>query len=487
MTDNSGGQELEAYRLMRSGRFAEALPLAQWAVAGQRVCVPSHGLLATILLHLGRASDAEIVVAQALQHAHGSADAYDGLAFVSMQLGQHERANQLYRRAARLAPQSPRFSYNLAASERSLGRLAEAEAACDRAIALDSTHYPSYLLRSELRIQTAQDNHVEELQRLFKQPQFEDRARVLIGYALAKELDDLGRFDEAFQHFSSAAATRRRHLRYDVAIDENKMKRVAAAFPRAEAAVQGGEDSSRYIFIFGLPRSGTTLLERILTGLAGVRSNGETDNFTRALLAASPTAGEGDVFARAAAAKSTQVAADYSRFANGPVLSEKIVEKLPMNYLYVGAILRALPKSRLVLVTRSPIDSCFAMYRTLFSQAYPFSYDFQDLARYYAAYEALMRHWRATFPGEIHEVIYEDLVREPARIGAAVAQYCGLAWSPDAIEVQNNASVSFTASAAQIRRPIYGSSSGRWRHYGQHLLPLVAALRRFDVSLPEDA
>jgi tetratricopeptide (TPR) repeat protein len=486
--DRTIAPDVEAYRLMRAGRFVDALPHAQRAVAGQRVCLPGHGLLATILLHLGRASEAELVVAEALQCAQGSADAYDGLAYVSMQLGRHERANQLYRRATQLAPQSPRFWYNLASSERSFGRLAEAEAACDRVIALDSTQYPSYLLRSELRIQTEQSNHVAQLLRLLTRHQLEDRASVLLGYALGKELDDLHQFDEAFRWFSTAAAIRRGHLAYDVGIDERKLQRIAAAFPQDSAQpAPGAGDSSRFIFIFGLPRSGTTLLERILTGLDGVRSNGETDNFTRALLEASPPEEGQDVFERAAAANPGQVAANYRRFAGSEASSGEIVEKLPMNYLYLGAIRRALPESRLILVTRSPLDSCFAMYRTLFSQAYPFTYDFEDLARYYAAYDRLMHHWRATLHGQLHEVVYEDLVRDPSRIGREVAEYCGLAWTSQAIEVQKNASVSLTASASQVRRPIYGSSSGRWRHYRQHLRPLIAALRRCRVPLPEDA
>src|SRR5262249_51204236 len=139
-------------------------------------------------------------------------------------------------------------------------------------------------------------------------------------------------------------------------------------------------DSSQYIFIVGLPRSGTTLLEHVLTGLSGVRSNGETDNFMRALMAASASHC-GDVFERAAAADSNVVAANYEKFASGISTCEKIVEKLPMNYLYLGAIRRALPRAKLLLVRRSPLDSCFAMYRTLFGTAYPFSYDFEDLAR----------------------------------------------------------------------------------------------------------
>ena len=486
MASSAAAPDLEAYRLLRAGRLAEALALAERAVADSSVCVPTHGLLATILLRLGRAHDAEAVVLRAASLKSGGPDAYDGLAYVSTALGKHERASALYRRAVELSPQTPRFWYNLACSERYLGRLSEAEAACDRSIAADAAQYPSYLLRSELRVQTSDFNHVPELQAQLARPAIDDRARVFLGYALAKEFDDLQQFDEAFLWFARAAQARRSRLSYDVAVDEVKLQRIAAAYPCGWSGRMGSlTGSSRYIFIVGLPRSGTTLLERILSGLSGIRSNGETDNFASALMAAG-SGGAGDVFQRAAEADPDKVAANYAGLA-GSHDSDKIVEKLPMNYLYCGAIHRALPDAKILLLRRSPLDSCFAMYRTLFGEGYPFSYDFEDLARYFAAYDKLINHWRNLLGQRLHEVVYEELVREPERAGRSIADHCGLTWTAEAIEIQKNTSASLTASAAQVRRPIYGTSSGRWRHYRRHLSPLVAALRRCGVALPEDA
>jgi tetratricopeptide (TPR) repeat protein len=476
--------DAEALELLRAGRLQEAEHKACQAVAGARLCQPAHGLLALILFRQGNLAAAEQVVVTALALEEGDGDAYDGLAFVSMQMGQHERANALYRRAVERTPAEPRFWYNLASSERTFGRLEDAAAACTQAIKLDPTQYPSYLLRSELRVQTADANHVAELEQQLVARRGDDRAQMFLGYAVAKELDDLARYDEAFRWFSQAATTRRRHLAYDVAIDERKLEQISRVFSSSLAAQsEGGGESGRFVFIIGLPRSGTTLLERILTGLPGVVSNGETENFSRALLAAAPPGA--DVFERAAAADPAVVGANYTRLAKHPG-GETVIEKMPLNYLYAGAIRRALPDAKLIVIKRTPLDSCFAMYRTLFGAAYPFSYSFEDLARYYAAYQRLMDHWRRTLGAGIYEVNYEELVRAPAKFGAAVATHCGIEWTDRAIRIQDNAAVSLTASAAQVRRPIYGSSSGRWRHYLQHLTPLIMALRERGIETPPD-
>lgn len=492
MSTQSATADAEAYRLMRAGRLGEALKLARQAVAGKTACSATHGVLAMILLRLGRAADADAVIERAVQGPPGPADAYNSLAHAAVALGRHERANGLYRRAVELGPNVSRHWFNLASSERSFGRLAESEAACDRALALESREYRGYLLRSELRTQTVDANHVEQLRHALARDDLDDQARVLLGYALGKELDDLGRHAEAFEWFGRAASARRGQFAYDVAADERKIQRIIEAFPRGPGRSAGDRvDSSHFIFIVGLPRSGTTLLERILTGLPGVRSNGETENFERALVAGSPAQHAApdqralEVCARADVLDWDAVAGSYARLADAAGAGKVIVEKLPLNYLYLGAIRRALPQARLVLVSRAPIDVCFAMYRTLFGDAYPFTYDFADLARYYAAYSRLIAHWRAAFGEALHEVSYEELVSEPVRAAGALADAWGLEWRDSAVEVERNSAVCLTQSAAQVRRPIYRSSTGRWRHYRTQLEPLIEKLRHQGVSLEE--
>jgi tetratricopeptide (TPR) repeat protein len=459
----------EAARLVRGGRAAAVLPHLQSWASEAAIVGPIHSLYLEALIALGRRRGAIEALEAAIAIGAESADAYDALAFFAMRLDRHALSNGLYRRATELEPDDAQFWYNYATSERSLGRLPEALGACERAIAINQHMRPAILLRSELARATPERNNIEDLQsRIARHPHHSDT--MFLSYALGKELHELGRYDEAFSAFVHGAKARRQSLSYDVATDEDKLRRIASAFGSA-AATARREPVDRHIFIIGLPRSGTTLTERILGGLPGVRSNNETNNFSSALLGHTPLTG-GDIFERTAKADFAAVASEYEMLAGGDEFSGAIIEKLPFNYLYVGAIMRAFPHTPVVWVRRDPIDSCFAMFRTLFGAAYPFSYDFDELARYYAAYDRLMRHWTALYGERLIRVDYEELVAAPDRIAPRLAERCGLRWQDSALDIARNSSVSLTASASQVRGEIYTSSSGIWRRYGDHLGPL---------------
>ena len=470
-----------ARRLLAEGRVEAAWAMLGPEIQGATSVHAGHSLALEALLRLGRRREAlDVFDAACALHAP-SPDALDALAFYARRLDRHELSNALYRSAAEAARDEAQLWYNLATSERSLGRLTAAAEACERALALEPQRFGAVLLRSELLRATPASNRVGELQARLA-AETGGAGRMFLGYALGKELHDLGRYDEAFDAFALGAQARRRSLRYDVADDERKLARIQASYAGLAPDSAAPSRPARHVFIVGLPRSGTTLTERILGALPGVHSNDETDNFATALLRSAPPEG-GDVFARCARADPAEVAETYDALAAPDSTAGTILEKLPMNYLYLGAIARALPDARIVWLRRDPLDGCFAMFRTLFGEAYPFSYDFEDLARYYAAYARLMAHWTATLGERLLAVDYEALVADPAAVAPRLARHCGLPWTDAALEITNNRSASLTASAAQVREPIHSRSAGLWRRYERHLRPLAEQLRRAGVPL----
>lgn len=478
LTDSDFG---EALRLIRSGNAARALPLLRAITERATAVGPAHALYLETLVAVGERREALSALEGARRLPATSADALDALAFFALKLDQHQTSNLLYQEAVEREPDDARLWYNLASSERSLGRLSSAAQCCNRALVLDPEMRAAVHLRSEVTRATHAANHIEDL-RARLQHAADDAGRASLLYALGKELHELGAYDEAFVAFSEGAGARRRMLRYDIAQDEHKLRRIAETFSVPGSVRSGPGRVDRHIFIVGLPRSGTTLTERIIGGLDGVRSNNETNNFSTALMR-NTVAGNDDVFARAARADFPAVAREYEALAIHDGFAGSVIEKLPFNYLYIGAILRAFPDAPIICVRRNAVDSCFAMYRTLFMDAYPFSYSFEELARYYAAYAKLMAHWGQLYGDRLTTVDYETLVARPDVIGPDLASRCGLPWTDDAIDITRNASVSLTASASQVREGIHLSSSGIWRKYETHLQALVELLMRAGVDL----
>lgn len=440
---------------------------------------PVHAHLLAELISQGKLLEALETFDEVRNLPAKSADALEALAFYAQRLGLHDVSNDYYRQASGMEPLNAKLLHNLATSERSLGRMEEAIDACNRAIRVHSDPFPSILLRSECVRARHGANHVAELRAWLAQTG-EPRQKMFLGYALGKELHDLGDYDDAFPAFAMAAQARRSQLQYDVKQDVKKLSRITEVFQGPYKTQPLSEGPADHIFVVGLPRTGTTLTERILSGLNGVVSNGETDNFSRALIMSSPGQGE-DIFARAHGANTERCNQLYSSMANPRHIKKSIIEKLPLNYLYIGPILRSIPRSRIIWINRDPIDSCFAMWRTLFAEAYPFSYNFQDLACYFDGYRKLQSHWHRVAGSDILDVNYAELVSSPTVVGRRMAEHCGLEWADEAVDISRVKSASLTASAAQVREGIYTSSDGIWHQYERHLTSLLSALRHFGL------
>jgi tetratricopeptide (TPR) repeat protein len=381
-----------------------------------------------------------------------------------------------YDAAVALAPGNAHFLYNRAAVRRFLGQLAEAELDYDRVIALKPGDFEAYRNRSDLRTQTAARNHIVELERLVAGNLPHWRAEVQLRHALAKEYEDVGRYDESFEQLSRGASKRRQFMKYDVAADVATVDWIIEAFPSGPAGPDPTAAADSPIFIVGLPRSGTTLVERILGNHSQMTSGGELNHFALSLVDAVRGPGPGaalprrELVARSAGVNFADLGRDYLSRAKATVGTERrFIDKMPLNYLYCGLIRRALPHAKIVHLTRHPMAACYAMYKMLFQDGYPFSYDLDEIARYYIAYRRLMDHWHSSMPGAVFQLPYEALVTDQLGTTRRVLDYCDLPWEEACARHEKNEAAATTASAAQVRRPIYDSSLSQWRNYERQL------------------
>jgi tetratricopeptide (TPR) repeat protein len=465
----------DAVRAQQAAEQGLSLTPTEPALLVQRVrCLHARGDLASAL-RAARDAKAQVTGQPAAQHELGNAFAM---------LGQYEESCQLLNAALAQNPGDPAVLFNRATVLRFLGQFAAAEADLDKAIAVRPDDWEAYTLRSHLRRQTPARNHVAALRGRLAEGVPPGVAEVQLRFALAKELEDLGAYAESFTALAAGAAARRRLLRYDVADDCATIDHIVAVLNKQWfAAAAPGHTEAAPIFVFGLPRSGTTLVERIIGSHPAVTARGELNDFPAALMqCARAQTGQGalpkhalvDVSATLAPA---QLGAAY--VARGARLTQptaRATDKLPMNYLYAGLIAAALPAATLVHVQRHPMANGYGMFKTLFNQGYPFSYDLDELGRYMAAQIRLMTHWRTVLGPRLIEVSYEALVRDQNAQTKRLIAACGLDWDEACLAPHESAAPSSTQSAVQVRRPVYADEVDRWRHVAKQLAPLRARL-----------
>lgn len=413
--------------------------------------------------------------ARALASDDNDALLLDAIGTLFSRLGDQLTARAVYDHALVLAPGHAGILFNRATARRFLGELFEAEEDLNRVIAARPADYEAYQIRSDMRTQTAARNHTQELEALLAHGIKNWSSEVQIRHALAKEYEDLGEYSLSWTQLAQGAQCRRRHSRYDVGKDVETVRWIMAAFP-AGPTEDTGYPSTEPIFVLGLPRSGSTLVERILSSHSAVVAAGELNQFAQAIVrAVRKQRGEGpieraELVASSAAIDFAALGDDYIQ-STRPVTGHlpRFIDKMPLNYLYCGLIHRALPKAKIIHVSRRPMAACYAIYKTLFKDGYPFSYDLEDLGRYYVGYRQLMNHWRTTLPGVIYEVSYEHLVSDIGGETGRLLEFCGLAWEDACVDYHRNLTPTTTASAVQVRQPLYRSSIDQWRYYAAQL------------------
>ena len=375
--------------------------------------------------------------------------------------------------------QNPDTLNNLASSYIAVGELEEAEKLFTKVIRLNPRSAEAWYNRSTLRKQTESDNHIAALERALEKLPPGDPGTVALCYALAKEHEDLGKDEASFKYLKRGADGYRAQINYDVNSEIAVMERIETLFDTDYVArVKSAPLRPGPIFVLGLPRSGTTLVDRIISSHDEVSSMSEIPDLAIALTRLVGTSDRQLSLEKSVSVSPDELGQSYlaSIAGYGPD-TPYFIDKTPTNFLYIGLIAKALPGARVIHVKRHPVDSCLSIYRALFRSAYLFSNDLDELARYYIAYDRLMNHWRAIFPDRILDVSYEEIIGNQESVSRALIDHCGLEWQDRCLTFHKNDAPVATASAAQVRSPIYRSALARWRRFETQLEPLITKLR----------
>lgn len=373
--------------------------------------------------------------------------------------------------------------YTRATAQLFQGRIASAEATLESCLSLDANFVQAHWTLSRARRQAPASNHVARLRAQLSARAADDPGVPFLAFALFKELDDLGETDAAWAALQAGCGAKRARLDYrerDEVAAFQALAAVEGVGANVESLASAGDATP--IFIVGMPRTGTTLLERILSAHPQVRDAGELDDFPLQMRwmanRFSKSFLDPAVFAAQSAADAAALGRRYLEHAawraNG---KSHFTDKLPLNFLHVGLIARALPQARILHMVRNPMDTCFSNLKELFADAYPHSYDQREMAAHYGRYRRLMDHWHASFPGRVHDVRYEELVSDPEPVARALMTFCGLPWQADSLRIEARDGAVTTASSVQVREPIHRRGIDGWRRYQAQLQPLLAALQ----------
>ena len=406
-------------------------------------------------------------------------------------VGLAAKALPLYRRATELQPEADLFRANLAACCVYLGNIDEAAELYRGLLAGNPNHQRNHYYLSRLK-RAEDDQHVREMLDVLKTTNLTPDKNIFMYYALGKELEDLGRWDESFEYYKMAGQAVTGVANYDVGDDVQLIETVTDVCTADWLASGADSDTSRQrdrtpIFVLGLPRTGTTLTERIISSHSGVNSIGETQYLAMAIRTASGVESRERMNVQMLEAfrsrDVTPIADEYfSRtgymFGNEPFF----IEKLPHNFLYLGFIARSMPDAKIVHLRRSPMDACFAMYKQVFTYVFKFSYALDTLGTFYIAYDRLMRHWRSILGDRLIEVDYENIIADQEGETRRLLERLDLPFEQACLDFDQNKAPSATASSVQVREKVHARSVDKWKNFAGHLEPLKRQLEAAGIA-----
>lgn len=445
----------------------------------------THYNLGNILHERGRLNEAESSYRRALQLVPNGADTHVNLGKTLQDMGRIAEAESSYRRALQIKPDHAEALNNLGEILMASGRMDEAEISLRRALQIRPDYLKVRLSLASVRKVKADDENFAALVAVEESAQngalpLSGEEAVCLHFALGKSYGDLGEHARAFPHFLEGNRLQRATFDYR---PEWVAQHFAAIMRNFDAAtlerLRGAGDASTLpIFVLGMPRSGTTLVEQIIASHPAVHGAGELPDLTAILRREVAGATFPDNLHSLDQARLSAWGADYvAGLQRRAPAAQRITDKMPANFLALGLIHLMLPKAKIIHVRRNPADTCLSCFTTLFNHGQQHTYDLAELGRYYADYERLMAHWRRVLPeGAFFEVRYEDIVADQESQARRLIEYCGLAWDDACRDFHRNTRAVHTASMTQVRQPIYTSSVERWRPYEKFLGPLFDAL-----------
>jgi tetratricopeptide (TPR) repeat protein len=445
---------------------------------------------AECLMLLGRRSEALTAIQNATAAELTDLVALDAAGSFLFNAGEFTQSLAIYDRIISAHPRNARMLESRAVIHRILGDFDLAERDLLAVLALSPSNPEALSGLVELRKQTVERNYIPALETALRSAPPE--ASAALHFALAKSYEDLGEYEKSWRHLMIGNPQQRARLAYNRENDRAFFDQIIARFP-AKNEPQGERSAGQGqqpIFIVGLPRTGTTLVERIIGSHSQVHSAGELAALSAAIGKTLQRSGarlegwggygaalsqlDGDSIAREYLALSYSRRGDQARF----------IDKHPANFFYCGLILRAFPGAHIIHLTRHPLAACHAIYKTRFNNAYPFAYDLDELADFYMGYRRLMTHWHQVLPGRILDVAYEDLVTQQEVATRRLLEFLELPFEEACLQFHlNPAPATASASAVQVRQPLYSSSLHQWQQYAEHLAPLRKRLEAGGVPV----
>lgn len=445
-----------------------------------------HNNLGNALMHLDNPEEALIHYKMALESRPHLAGACNNVGSALHMLDRQYDAIAMYERAIALDPDYADAHNNLGVALEAVGRLREAWLAFEKAIELAPRRADFYRHLFTSKKATIGDPRLAAMQELASDIRsLRTEEQIELHFALGKAFADLEEHERSFRHLVEGNALKRKQIQYEEVATLSEFTRLRAQFTSEFIrSRQGhGDPSPVPIFIIGMPRSGSTLIEQILASHPLVFGGGELRDFTKAM---APMHGDGDLaipvreFKLAFSGEQLRMlAARYlARIEARAPRADRITDKMPSNFRFAGPIHLALPNARIIHAVRDPVDTCLSCFSVLFTgTSQPYSYELGELGRYYHAYRQLMDHWRTILPETVMlDVNYEDIVVDFEGQVRRILGHCGLPWDNACLAFHKTQRSVRTASASQVRRPVYRSSVGRWRRYEQLLHPLLDSL-----------